>query len=436
MKTKKMRKGAIAVLGAVLAGCVSAAGVGFAGGLPALAMNTASATEIISGDLWDSDAKSISKAPLQSLTSIITGGSTSYQALTSTLNSATDKTISAADLRSNNSNKDIVVTFGGKQWTVTYVSEDMSGNVIATLWLADGGHTDLQPFSAGWTASSTTYDPSIEYPANMYSTSYIRSYLNGTPYVQAAGATPGTTELAVSSNSDLSINLTGVQGDTWETFLSDSKASFLVAPQSVSWQVSGLEDNPGVSAISGSIHYPNNMLYSTVMSPDYSQKGSANTAYTAWGGDLLWLPSVLETGATADLNGLWKLSVNQRSNDGGTNNTAVGGSSMKLNYTLLRSAGQHSKGATLLLADGNGLRNDFALARSAAVRPAIHFNLTKAFANNEGGADDIYNEGANAFDRVSLNSFYAKLGATDYSALANKVSGGATFSSAQLANLN
>ena len=47
-------------------------------------------------------------------------------------------TLSAADIRSKNGNKDIVLTMDGQKWTVTYFTNDKSGNTIVTLWLATG----------------------------------------------------------------------------------------------------------------------------------------------------------------------------------------------------------------------------------------------------------------------------------------------------------
>ena len=71
-------------------------------------------------------------------------------------------TLTAADIRAKNSNKDIVLTMDGQKWTVTHLTKDNSGNTIATLWqaMANAAYT-WNP----WYEDVTTY----AYPSNMYS---------------------------------------------------------------------------------------------------------------------------------------------------------------------------------------------------------------------------------------------------------------------------
>ena len=45
--------------------------------------------------------------------------------------------VTAGQIRERNNNKDVLVTFGGLEWTVTYLTRDKNGNVIATLWLSN-----------------------------------------------------------------------------------------------------------------------------------------------------------------------------------------------------------------------------------------------------------------------------------------------------------
>ena len=55
--------------------------------------------------------------------------------------------ITSTDIRNNNkdddhpSGRDIIVQFGGFKWTVTHVTKDRSGNIIATLWQAKSEET-------------------------------------------------------------------------------------------------------------------------------------------------------------------------------------------------------------------------------------------------------------------------------------------------------
>lgn len=427
----KFRKTAIAALGATLACCLTIAGAGLIS--PAHAMKTSDTTPTVTGgDIWDATSKSFKKAQTESLFSQITGGGKTYDDLKTAIAGSSGNVINSKQINSRNGNKDIILEFGGQKWTVTYVSEDLSGNIIATLWLADGGHTDLQPYSAGWTHSTTTYDASIEYPANMYSSSYIRSYLNNTPYVQASGATPGTTEVQVSSNSQLSINKTGAQGATWKSFLSDEKTFFIVQPKYVNWQIN-LDSSLDDTTLTSALNMPNNTL-TTIPTPDYSQKGTGKIAYAAWGEDYLWLPSILETGYQAE-NSLWQLTVKQLQNDTGVVETAVGGNNLAKNYSMLRTAGQHSKGVCLLNATGNGQRNDYAIAHKSSIRPALHLNLTKVAASLNSGENDLFNTTTNNFNTKNLTALYKKLGAADYTSLLTNVQNGA-LSASDIAKLN
>ena len=81
-------------------------------------------------------------------------------------------------------NQDIVVAFGGQDWTVTHVTQDRDGNVIATLWLMSSSATSKWN---NWEA----HTPQSAYPGNMYSSSLIRAQaLNsgGSGYVATQGA--------------------------------------------------------------------------------------------------------------------------------------------------------------------------------------------------------------------------------------------------------
>ncbi len=77
-------------------------------------------------------------------------------------------TLTAADIRDKNGDKDIVLTMDGQQWTVTYLTKDSSGNIIVTLWQATESATHTwNP----WSDILTEY----AYPSSMYSTSFVRA---------------------------------------------------------------------------------------------------------------------------------------------------------------------------------------------------------------------------------------------------------------------
>ena len=86
--------------------------------------------------------------------------------------------------------------------------------------------------------------------------------------------------------------------------------------------------------------------------------------YDEWKDDYIWLPSLTETGQSESVNGIWKLSDNQRS--------CVDQSSW-----LRSSTHSNALGACRLRAEGN-LADYNPVTNSYAVRPAFHLNLTAA----------------------------------------------------------
>ncbi|MDE6001141.1 MAG: hypothetical protein K2G96_02325, partial [Clostridia bacterium] len=88
----------------------------------------------------------------------------------------------AKDLYDLNNNKNIVLDFGGDEWTVTFLTTDANGDLIATLWLTDlykdetTGNTVFTKM--GWATSTTGAgkggNQTSTYPGDMYSTSQAR----------------------------------------------------------------------------------------------------------------------------------------------------------------------------------------------------------------------------------------------------------------------
>lgn len=143
---------------------------------------------------WDGEFDEFN---LSSLYGAITGSGTKYSDVVTALSNSTsteaitgNKVITAADLAAVGShvNKDIIVTLGGLEWTVVYVSNEMTNDdVIVTLLLADDLKTNgtsgvivSSPFSS-WSATNVNSHTGT-YPGNMYSTSDARSVLMGTRY--------------------------------------------------------------------------------------------------------------------------------------------------------------------------------------------------------------------------------------------------------------
>ncbi|MCI8325127.1 MAG: hypothetical protein HFH71_01115, partial [Clostridia bacterium] len=134
-------------------------------------------------------------------------------------------TLTSADIRGKNDNKDIVLTMDGQQWTVTHLTKDSSGNTIATLFQASARSFDNSRFWNKWSENVTN----VAYPSNVYGTSYIRSYgLNiGSDYVATQGATSLTKSSQSSSHMYAKLTMPSVKG---------SLTSFIVKPSAVEYQ--------------------------------------------------------------------------------------------------------------------------------------------------------------------------------------------------------
>lgn len=123
LKSKgRFRIGAIAGLCATLACCLTAGLVS----IPAAAMGTGATVNI--NELFNSATNKFDETNLNALFASL--GATDYTSLKNNLNGGNLNATQIAEL---NSNKDIKVTFAGKSWTVTYVSQTRTGEVVATL---------------------------------------------------------------------------------------------------------------------------------------------------------------------------------------------------------------------------------------------------------------------------------------------------------------
>ena len=268
-------------------------------------------------------------------------------------------TLTAADIRAKNGNKDIVLTMDGRKWMVTHLTKDNSGNTIATLWQATEStkHT-VNP----WYGYETTY----AYPCNMYSTSYLRAdALNsgGNGYAASKGATTLTKVAQRSNHKYARLTMPSVKG---------SLTDFIVKPSAVAYQgnqnnnVGGTIGNVGYTLPNEAYGTPSgtvNWYVGTGINTDYSSK----SGYTDWKDDFIWLPSLTETGRDETTNGIWALSDNQRSNS---------------TTSWLRSGWGGSYVYYLTMA-GNFI-DKINPKNSYAVRPALHLNLDSA-AQHSGG---------------------------------------------------
>lgn len=156
------------------------------------------------------------------------------------------------------------VLLGGLRWRVVFASKPDRGDVFVTLWLSNS--SDAVKWT-NWSNSSESTSDSVTYPANMYSTSFIRSYLTGSNY-------------SVSSSE---LSSSGAQSDIWSNFLKNYR-NYILSPAEVSYQ-----SNFTGYANEG---YGANDVYSNI------------NGYNDWRNDKLWLPSYTEVG-TANTNGYW-----------------------------------------------------------------------------------------------------------------------------------
>ena len=253
--------------------------------------------------------------------------------------------ITAENIRTNNSSKDIVIKLGGLYWTITYISKSKLGDITATLWLADSsqlsnksvysntsnpatkqtfGSSGTATWSSGWNSSTTS-----PYPSNMYGTSFMRAVVlnNGGAY-----ATNNTTLSAEYEQKTDSVFSAFTVGST-----PNDLAYYITTPSMMEWQENGESaktdagysynlpnDNWGVVVNTG--FYSSTYNYSNI---------NSNTNNSAWKDDKLWLPSLSETGysGTTTNGGKWKLSNAQRSN---------------ATYSWLRSGGGGSAGMHII----------------------------------------------------------------------------------------
>ncbi len=264
-------------------------------------------------------------------------------------------TLTAADIRAKNGNKDIVLTMDGQKWTVTHLTKDRSGNTIVTLWKASESTTHIwNP----WTDNVTTY----AYPSNMYSTSFVRAdALNsgGNGYVATKGATTLTKVAQKTDHKYAKLTMPSVKG---------SLTDFIVTPSQVAYQET---ENQTVGGSIGGLGYTlPNEAYGTPSGTvkwyvgrgknmDYSSK----SGYADWKDDYIWLPSLTETGFSIKINGIWVLSSNQRSNT---------------NFSFLRTGFSDDPYAVYYLNVVDRVISQISTDTNIAVRPALHLNLDMA----------------------------------------------------------
>ena len=260
------------------------------------------------GEIWDSTNKKFAKdnavALLEALSS---DGSGKIDTITSDITNSSNSVITASEIRSSNSSKSLVITFGGLQWIVTYLGIDSNGNPYATLYRADADS------ATSWFAGNTSsggYDSggNTSTPSNMYSRSYIRAVtLN-------AGSTYYDYGSYYGSNRSVTITATQSTSNTYALFTMSTYGitQHLIQPKYIPYQV-----NSQGNTYQGTGYVLNNESLSTGGSysgMNYATNSGTSAVYAEWGNDYVWLPSLSETGYFDSYTGIWQLSVAERSN--------------------------------------------------------------------------------------------------------------------------
>lgn len=310
----------------------------------------------------------------------------------------------------------VLVKFGGLEWQVTSLTKDISGNVIATLWLSDceqeafnynydgtertitdglyHGFTKLENATnnglySDWSADWSNATPGM-YPANMYGTSYVRVVtLNNGGRSTTGYATSNSTIKSFTKDAN-SVFAKFTMTDSELTAQGSNLASltpYLVTPSKIKYQ----ETQSATQTINMDYRVQNDAYGTPTAGSWYSSEFNyaGKTGYTDWMYDTLWLPSSSETGISDSQNikGIWGLSDAERRGvkDGFTGyikDVVVGSQNENITKYVFRDATlrsgnrDDSTGASNLSASGTALTTGASVRGTNSIRPAIHLNLT------------------------------------------------------------
>lgn len=266
-----------------------------------------------------------------------------------------DTGVTAQTLRSYNkggnvADSSIVVTLGGFDWYVSYLSKDTNGNVVATLWMTDTHSTSVYAKSS---AIGTVSDFSTGYPHSMYSTSYMAVYSlnNGGQYANV------TTN---NSNATTTISHTASSDHMFAAFTHSSGElrPYIVQPKDISYQI----NSQGSNNISGYALMNECLTAGITGTYGSAYDYSSNALYAEWGKHYLWIPSFSEIGCNNNYPGIWDISIEERLNNGGYAATRSGYFSDSLKIFTINSTGKSYYN-----------HNTF---YNQKLRPAFHLNLT------------------------------------------------------------
>ena len=385
--------------------------------------NNNSANVVKVPEIWDSTKNRFKTNELNSLMQLASKTTATIENLSAidTLLSG-DKRIKSSDIRTNNGGKDLVVTMGGLEWTATYLSKDKNNNPILTLWLTNStqlagkdvyitettnGAIKKSVFNSGattkWNSGFSPSDtPNSAAPDAMYGTSYIRAVVlnNGGRYsIQTGGGSDinGSAFMSATKKNDSVFSPFTVTTKelTGSTTNKTRIADHLVAPVNVSWQEyqsykevkvdpTYLYNIPNEGWVNGQV----SSNYYTDSEGNYNYSNKTN--YGVWKDDLIWLPSLTETGwRDGDRIGLWSTNTNQRSNPN--------------DYSWLRSGGNDGSYGAYVLYPSGADDNLYYVSSAWACRPSLHLSLNSAAASARLLSKDLWVDGSmNARNLASL----------------------------------
>lgn len=379
-------------------------------------------------ELWDDDSQSFVNDNLNTLLKYVSGNVSFTMHDFSQLYEQAEHARTAADIRKvalpgKTNQQDVVVSYGGKDWTVTYLSLDKNGDIILTLWLADiekNVNAEKTGDKVGWLSDKrkASYarlsSAGDERPDALYGTSYVRAVVlnNGGSYNSWDNE---YYEGQIAPNTE-SFTATKQQDSVFAKFTYDAGDKFLDyidSPRDVAWQESGeyaqqtllFEYNLSNEMWSKEISDDGFSLeYVTAYFIDGGWKGGVYTENNmnmaskenndSWADDKLWLPSMSEIGYCRGQAGLWETTMEQRTASEDYFTRTMKNNSTNHIYSI-------SKDATCY--------NIIQVVSTAAVRPALHLNISKALKNSSDEVSEIRVSGTlkdgDLFDKSKLTVY-------------------------------
>ncbi len=256
-----------------------------------------------------------------------------------------------------NAQDGMVVTLGGKQWSVTSLTladtPNNKNSVIMTLYLTQNeGATTYSDFPLN--VGAGVGSDSVNFGANVYSSSLVRKrLLTDNNWSIFSSGYFAEKYLVQPKYINYQRNLTRNGRDDGTDFKNDTLGDAFnpYKGNNYGWDESG---KMGVRAEYGT-HVP------------YDENTTVNGyRYNDWGEDYIWLPSLLEIGNSSSLDAVcvWKLTQNQRKQSGTLSAWSRSAPSNLYSYSsVLASSGASGQAYT---------------ANNSGVRPAIHLNLSLA----------------------------------------------------------